>query len=74
MTLFLDLARGFASKLQSFVIAFACLFVLFFMFYGHTLISVKMIDNHNFLILMAPALASAFFLKFSKYLKSLEGE
>lgn len=74
MTMFLDLASGFASKLKSFVIAFACLFILYFMFYGHSLVSGKMIDNHNFLIIMAPALISISFLKFMKYIKGLEGE
>ncbi|WP_046784770.1 hypothetical protein [Pseudomonas putida] len=74
MTVFLDLAGIFASKMQSFVIAFACLFIVFFILYGHSLVSGKMIDDHNFLIIMAPALISISFLKFMKYIKDLEGE
>lgn len=74
MTIFLDLAGGFALRLRSFVVAFVSLFILFFIFYGHNLVSHKMIEDHNFLIIMAPALISISFLKYMKYIKSLEGE
>lgn len=74
MTIFLDLASGFALKLRSIIMAFVSLFILFFIFYGHNLVSKRMIEDHNLLIIIAPALIGYSFFKFVNYSKSLEGE
>lgn len=74
MTMFLELAGGFALKLRTVVFWISGLFVFFFIAYGHNKVGSMMIDNHKFLISMAPMLAGICFLYFGHFLKKMEGE